>query len=928
MISMAQLGINLNLSGTKRQLLDFQSSISKTVIAVNALLATIGVGVFNVFEKGIEVHIQTERAEAGMAGLISSLYKVRDATGKLVEGPEKFVKSLEIAQQQVRKLRIAAITSSLSTEELQESMMQGLGYANNAGMSVDQARQFAVKMAGIGKVMLPRAGMLPQEIKSLLSGKIDNNSTIGNAMGFGAGGANEKAYKQAKETGKLFDYLMPKLAEFDKAIQLQAKGIGGTIDQLKDLYSIFSMDSSFALVDQLKKVQDITDKIFNKDTAQWDKAFHPLIVTFDTIGGLIGTEIFNGISNVVQLAKDFGVYIKEDQSLITGLEAAWEVVKLIMSSIWGVAKEIGTQFIGLARWVIEGINPGLEGSNGELSDMQVAMKALVGFASLIAIKFALIKDVVRGVVDSIRLVTGGAVIIDQKVRGMANNAGATVAGWFGADNKKKQFQQAAQDNIAKGQAGQDIAFKDNKTMQNVDQYGLSAVMFDTLTAIEKSITINDNIGKSKTNTNFTKSWDELTKRLATKDGNSTTEGAGNGGKNGKAKVEKARAMANALYALEKSRLEGEIALNKEANRQEEEDLNDKFKNNLVSAEEYYAAKRKLSNKDYEDQMRLLEQEKKASEQRATDNPTNAIQNKVEAMKIEQQILLLKAKQINAVADLDREEKNYLNTKRKQASLDDIENSKLDAENKLAIDKINQDQLISLKRLTATQSLQIDKQRLEEQYVIEALALNDRMALANDDLEQQRQITQEKLALERKYAQDKAQIDSEIVLDSQKDAMDIQQSFEDNFASLIENIATGKKSFLDAIKDFANAIASEFAKLAAKKLAAGLFDGGGATGGGGGFLSGVSSFFAKGISGGGWSLPSFAVGTDYVPHDMVAQIHKGEKIVPAKYNNDKNMGGGVVVNNNYIMNQVPDQRTQAQMGMMAATSINNAMRRNG
>jgi hypothetical protein len=31
------------------------------------------------------------------------------------------------------------------------------------------------------------------------------------------------------------------------------------------------------------------------------------------------------------------------------------------------------------------------------------------------------------------------------------------------------------------------------------------------------------------------------------------------------------------------------------------------------------------------------------------------------------------------------------------------------------------------------------------------------------------------------------------------------------------------------------------------------------------------------------LPAFAQGTNYVPHDMLAQIHQGEAIVPARYN---------------------------------------------
>lgn len=83
-------------------------------------------------------------------------------------------------------------------------------------------------------------------------------------------------------------------------------------------------------------------------------------------------------------------------------------------------------------------------------------------------------------------------------------------------------------------------------------------------------------------------------------------------------------------------------------------------------------------------------------------------------------------------------------------------------------------------------------------------------------------------------------------------------------------------------------------------------GGSSSGGsssGGGFLSSIASF-AGSLFSGGSGVPALAVGTNNVPQDMFAQIHKGEMVIPA-YDANKlrngGMGGGanvqVIVNNN-------------------------------
>jgi hypothetical protein len=97
--------------------------------------------------------------------------------------------------------------------------------------------------------------------------------------------------------------------------------------------------------------------------------------------------------------------------------------------------------------------------------------------------------------------------------------------------------------------------------------------------------------------------------------------------------------------------------------------------------------------------------------------------------------------------------------------------------------------------------------------------------------------------------------------------------------------------------FGKTIQRMVANIAAQKGGLWLFGDMGKTGEVGG-IAGSALGWLKDI------LPSFDVGTDYVPHDMVAQIHKGERIVPAAQNKPGMQGGNVHVTQNFYGPAVP------------------------
>ena len=306
--------------------------------------------------------------------------------------------------------------------------------------------------------------------------------------------------------------------------------------------------------------------------------------------------------------------------------------------------------------------------------------------------------------------------------------------------------------------------------------------------------------------------------------------------------------------------------------------------------------------------------------------------------------------------------------------------------KVALRQMNVQQALQQEAALQNRLYAIKADALRKEIDLEAQGPNDpvKMAQMHAQLE----------GLEMEHQRRMTEIAQRAEQDRMQAAIEAANAVQDAFGNLINDLISGTKSWKDAFRDAAKNITAELNRIASQQIAKQLFGagtagggflndifgkifGGGVAGGGNGPLAaagttlttagttlttaatqlltaagqlmasamgggggGMGSLFGSLFGGGGGgsigdfglgtALAGYAVGTPYVPQDSLAVVHKGEAIIPARYNNTANRSlnmGGLHLTINTGGAPV-DTRTQYQIQEGVAKAVRTAGARAG
>lgn len=182
-----------------------------------------------------------ETARIGIAAVI----KATDQTGAF----DNFNNALDEAGRAIENIKRLAPETTATVDDLIQGFQTIVGPATAAGISIDETAGLTLLLSQATTALGIPTRELSQETRALINGNIDRNARLAQTLQITA-----EQIKQAKEEGRLLEFLTGRLKSFAEAGKLAQNTLPGLVSNLKDATSI-------ALADALEPTREVLKDI-------------------------------------------------------------------------------------------------------------------------------------------------------------------------------------------------------------------------------------------------------------------------------------------------------------------------------------------------------------------------------------------------------------------------------------------------------------------------------------------------------------------------------------------------------------------------------------------------------------------------------------------------------------------------------------------
>lgn len=289
--------------------------------AAKSILALVGAykavdAAMNFVQRGVEFNASIESSKIGIASIITSMASLQDSQGRVLDGAEKYAAAQEVAADMMKRIQVLGLETTATTQELVEGVQSVMGPALQAGLNLQQIPDFALNAAQAMQTMGIPLQQMRTELEALLTGNVNKAQDLLAPRLFGDVQGDLGAYiKQLRESGRLYDELMKRLAAYKLAGEDVAQTLTGLMSNLNESLDVVSGQISEGLTQNLKEsVRSVQELLISTDQGGTGigKDFEHIAELLGVIEEGLGSTVLHSIQSLIEAAKSFNAYLSDE----------------------------------------------------------------------------------------------------------------------------------------------------------------------------------------------------------------------------------------------------------------------------------------------------------------------------------------------------------------------------------------------------------------------------------------------------------------------------------------------------------------------------------------------------------------------------------------------------------------------------------------